>query len=145
MVRRKDVDWNAIKTEYITTDTSHRRLSEKYGVSATAISLRSSAEGWVGLKEQFLSDTLAKTLDAESDKEAKRLSRILVVSDKILSAIEKAVDSFLAEELTLDKGALKQLTGALKDIKDIQTTDERDSEGGGITVVFGDDVEDYSK
>ena len=145
MVRRKDVDWSAIKTEYITTGTSHRRLSEKYEVSATAISTRSSAEGWVSLREQYLSDALAKTLDAESDKEAKRLNRILSVSDKILTAIEKAVDSFLVEELSLDKGALKQLTGALKDIKDIQLIKDDSSEGGGITVVFGEDVEEYSK
>ena len=30
-------DWQAIKTEYITTDTSYRKLAEKYGVSRVQI------------------------------------------------------------------------------------------------------------
>ena len=30
-------DWLKIKTEYITTDISYRKLAEKYGVSNTVI------------------------------------------------------------------------------------------------------------
>ena len=30
-------DWQAIKTEYITTDTSYRKLAQKHGVSYQAI------------------------------------------------------------------------------------------------------------
>ena len=30
-------DWQAIKTEYITTDTSYRKLAQKYGVQASVI------------------------------------------------------------------------------------------------------------
>ena len=30
-------DWQAIKTEYITTDTSYRKLAQKYGISHVQI------------------------------------------------------------------------------------------------------------
>ncbi|MBR5632503.1 MAG: hypothetical protein IKW68_00855 [Clostridia bacterium] len=144
MARTKNVDWNAIKTEYITTGISHRGLSEKYGVAAATISVKSSAEGWVDLKKQFSSETLAKAIENESDKQADRINRILRVSDKLLTAVEKAVDAFLSEELMLDRGALKQLTGAVKDIKDIQLVKDDSNEVQGITVVFGDGTEEMS-
>ena len=43
-------DWLKIKTEYITTDTSYRKLAEKYGVHYQTICSRSKAEGWVLLR-----------------------------------------------------------------------------------------------
>ena len=41
------VDWLALKTEYITTDTSYRKLAKKYGVTAQAIYYKGKAEEWV--------------------------------------------------------------------------------------------------
>lgn len=48
------MDWNSIKTEYITTKTSYRRLSEKYGLSAAAIAKRAGAENWGELRREWL-------------------------------------------------------------------------------------------
>ena len=48
------------------------------------------------------------------------MRRLLSVSDKLLEAVEDAVDKFQAGELLLEKGALKSLSGTIKDIKDIQ-------------------------
>lgn len=52
--------------------------------------------------------------------QAKRAIRIQTVADKILEKIEKAVDNFEMVDLMTDRAALKQITGALKDIKEIQ-------------------------
>ena len=41
-------DWNAIKTEYITTDTSYRKLGEKYEINYKVIADRGKAEKWGG-------------------------------------------------------------------------------------------------
>jgi hypothetical protein len=49
------------------------------------------------------------------------MERLLSVSDALLDAVEDAVRKFQAEELMLEKGALKSLSGAIKDIKDIQS------------------------
>ncbi len=113
-------DWQKIKTEYITTNTSHRKLAEKYGVHATKISVTASREGWSKLREQYRSKTVAKTINAIGTAQAQRAARLQTVADKLLSKIEEAVDSFDMEILFVDKQALRQITGALKDIKDIQ-------------------------
>jgi uncharacterized protein YjcR len=115
------VDWSAIKTEYITDEsTSYRKLAEKYGVSYTSIGERARKEGWAKERERFLNKTLSKTLNAIGKKQARQASRVQMVAEKLLSKIEAAVDDLNMAELFTDRTALKQITGALKDIKDIQ-------------------------
>ena len=115
------MDWNSIRKEYITDESSsYRKLAKKYGVSYTSIGDKARKEGWAQEREQFLNKTLSKTLNAISQGQAKRASRLQTVADKLLDKIEAAVDNFEMTDLLMDKQALKQITGALKDIKDIQ-------------------------
>ena len=158
------MDWNVIKTEYITDESSsYRKLAKKYGVSYTSIGDKARKEDWAGERKQFLDKTLSKTLNAISKGQANRASRLQTVADKLLNKIEKAVDDFDMAELLVDKQALKQLTGALKDIKDIQMikseADLREQEAriaklqkdaesekndNTIEVVIGDGTEDFT-
>ncbi len=85
------VDWIKIKTEYITTNTSYRRLAEKYGVSHVQIGNVGKQERWVELRRQHLDKTLAKTLAADSRKKADRLTRINNATDRLLDRIEQAI------------------------------------------------------
>lgn len=86
------MDWNAIKTEYITTDTSYRKLATKYDVSYTAIGNKSRQEGWVDQRNQFINKTVSKSINSISNKTADRLTRIFNVSDKLLEKLERAVE-----------------------------------------------------
>lgn len=116
-----EIEWTAIKTEYITDESaSYRKLAQKYGVSYTSIGERARNEGWAQQREQYLNKTLSKTLSAMSGAQAKRARRIQTVADKLLLKIEQAVDNLDMQELLVNKQALKQITGALRDIKDIQ-------------------------
>ena len=110
-------DWQAIKTEYITTDTSYRKLAQKYGVSTTQICNVGRDEKWVEQREQFLNNTTAKTLEKISQQEANRAAKIHSVADKLLLKIEAMVDS---EEPLSEKG-IRALTAAVKDLKEIQS------------------------
>ena len=110
-------DWQAIKTEYITTNTSYRKLAQKYGVSATQICNVGRDEKWVEQREQYLSKTSAKTLEKISQQEANRAARIHTVADKLLNKIEAMVDS----ERPLDTKGIRALTAAVKDLKEIQS------------------------
>lgn len=85
-------DWKAIKTEYITTDTSYRKLAQKYGVSTTQICSVGRDEGWVELRKQHLNKTVAKTLDKISSKQADKMARIDKLTDKLLDKLERAID-----------------------------------------------------
>ena len=114
------MDWEALKQEYITTDISYRKLAEKHHAPLSSLMARGAKEGWVQIRAQLKSEVVAKIIKVESDKQAERMKRLLTVSDKLLEAVEDAVSKFQAGELLLDKGALKSLSGTIKDIKDIQ-------------------------
>ena len=113
-------DWNKIKTEYLTSDTSYRKLAQKYGVNATTIAKKASKEGWVSHRQQLANRTLSKTLTAVSNRQVNRAARLQKVADKLLNKIEAAVDDYNMAVLLVDRQSLRQITGALKDIKDIQ-------------------------
>ena len=110
-------DWQAIKTEYITTQTSYRKLAQKYGVSHVQIGNVGKDEKWVELRRQHLDKTFAKTVDKISQQEANRAARIHTVADKLLNKIEAMVDS----GKPLDTKGVRALTAAVKDLKEIQS------------------------
>lgn len=86
------------------------------------------------------------------------------MADKLLDKIEDAVDNLDMKELFLDKQALRQVTAAMKDIKDIlmikseadcreqearirnleKQAEANKDESGGIEVVIGAEAEEYS-
>jgi DNA primase large subunit len=115
------VDWKKIKAEYIAGGTSYRKLCDKYDVPLSTLKRVAHDEDWVGLREQCKTKSATKIIEIESDKQAERMKRLLSVSDKLLLAVEDAVNKFQAEELLLDRTALKSLSGTIKDIKDIQS------------------------
>ena len=84
-------DWQAIKTEYITTDTSYRKLAQKYGIHYKVISDRGKDEKWVELRSQYRDKTLTKTLDKMSNKKADKMARIDDLADKLLEKLEQAI------------------------------------------------------
>lgn len=110
------VDWTTIKIEYVTEKTSYRELADKYNVSFTEVSKRGRAENWTNERKIFLDKTYSKTLDALLKKQESRIKRIQTVTDEILNKIKESVDKM--EEP--DYQAFRQLTAALKDIKEIQ-------------------------
>ena len=85
------VDWTKIKTEYITTDTSYRKLAQKYGVSYQAICHRSQDEGWIAAREQHTNKTITKAIDKISSKKADKMARIDDLADKLLEKLEQAI------------------------------------------------------
>ena len=125
------MDWNAAKTEYVTTDISYRKIAEKYHVSLTQVAKHASDEKWVEAKKQFLNDTYTGTLAALTAGNTERIKKIINVSDRILSKVENAVD--IIEET--DMRAYKRMTAILKDIKDIQLMDESNDESNEMKIV----------
>ena len=109
-------DWKKIKAEYITTDTSYRKLAQKYGLAESTIYARGGKEHWVEQKERHQSKTVAKTLDALSNKEVDRAARLMTVADKLLKKVEQAVD----DDHPMSANAIKNLSDALKNIRETQ-------------------------
>ena len=109
-------DWQKIKTEYITTDTSYRELSQKYGVHYTNIAKRAKKEDWQQLRQQQTNTTQTKMIQAVERRKVDRAARLMTVADKLLNKVEQVVD----QEGPISAGAIKNLSDALKNIRDAQ-------------------------
>ena len=111
-------DWQAIKTEYITTDTSYRKLAQKYGIDSAVIGRRAKNEEWVKLRQQHIDKTQTKTLNAISRKQADRAANLIAVSDLLLGKVKILLE--MDSELLIDPQSMKHISGVLKDLKEIQ-------------------------
>ena len=111
-------DWQKIKTEYITTDTSYRKLAQKYGLDQATIAQRGKKEDWVGIRKQKASETQAKIIDAVEGRKVDRATRLQNVADKLLDKVEALVET--GDLVLMNSQAMKHLSGVLKDIKEIQ-------------------------
>ena len=111
-------DWKKIKTEYITTDTSYRKLAQKYGVNYRTICVRSKQEGWIEQREQHTNETTTNIINAIGRQQVSRAERLQSVADKLLTKVESLLDG--DPELLGDTQSMKHISGVLKDIKEIQ-------------------------
>lgn len=153
-------DWQTIKTEYITTDTSYRKLAQKYGVNYQAICHRSKEEGWIARREQYRNSTITKTLEKISQQEANRAAKFHSVADKLLNKIDA-----LADRPGMMPKDVRYLVAAMKDLKEIhgiksdldtqeqearianlrKQADKTDDNKEPIQVILSDDLMQYSK
>ena len=111
-------DWQKIKTEYITTDTSYRKLAQKYGVHYNAVANRAKQEGWISQRNQYCDTTVTNTVDAISSKQVDRAANLISVADLLLERVKSIVES--KPELLASTQSIKNLSGVLKDIKEVQ-------------------------
>ena len=109
------MDWKRIKAEYIAGGTSLRKLAEKYGVSFSTIQKKSMEEKWSELRKKSRRKEEEKIIDSVSSKEAKKAVDIIDVADKLLVKVAEVMDT-----MVVDTQSLKQLTSALKDLKEIK-------------------------
>ena len=154
-------DWQKIKTEYITTDTSYRKLAQKHGIHYNAIANRAKQEGWISQRNQYCDKTVTDTLDAISEKQVDRAANLIFVSDLLLSRVKSLLES--NAEVLRDTQSMKHISGVLKDIKEVQMIRsdadmreqearianlrkqaERDEDSKDVHVEMTDEVVDYS-
>ena len=98
------VDWLVIRNEYINGLGNYRELSEKHGVSQSTIRKRAATEKWSDAKEEQRNKIGTKleqeTADTIVKKEGERVERLLSISDKLITKIEKAVEELDLTQVT---------------------------------------------
>lgn len=154
------VDWNAIKTEYITdARSSYRALAEKYGVPRRTLEDRARAEGWCAKRGQSRGKIVAKTVAAKEKEQVDRALKILKISDRLVLRL----DRITADVDSLDLGKIDRIADVLKKIRDVQMirsdADVREQEARiaklnreceteqaqEVRIVFGEGDEEYAK
>lgn len=108
------VEWQKIKAEYISGNTSYRKLAEKHGISFNTLKDRAVVEQWYQLRQQNHNKTTTRIVKANQDKDVKKAVDIIDVADKLLLKIGEIVERYE------DPDSLKKLTSAIKDLKDIK-------------------------
>lgn len=156
-------DWQKIKTEYITTDTSYRKLAQKYGVDQATIARRAKKEDWVSSRQHHADKTQAKILEADSRKKATRAEKLQSVADLLMRKVEELLENM--EPADMDTQAIRHISATLKDLKEIQMIrsekdlqeqdariaklrKETESDEGNrepVRVIIEDGLEEYSK
>ena len=155
------MDWNAIKTEYITTETSYRKLCEKHGVTIGKLQFRATEEKWPELKKEFKKKVVTKSVNAVSNGYAQRATRVLAVADKLLNKIESTIENMDDQR---SSRAVKDVSDALKNVRDImmvrsdadireqearisklqREAQREDNQKEPIRVIIGDGLSEYS-
>ena len=135
------IQWDKLKTEYITTKISYQALAEKYGVPYSTVKTHARCDRWVELRQKHQQETLEKSLKIIGDRQAEDLARVDALADEMLSKLETAIqeldlqliqhkekgeDESCKWEKTyeeavpggiVDRQGLRQLAACLKDLK----------------------------
>ena len=115
---KHEVDWDELKKEYITTDTSYRKLSEKYGVSQSTLRKVAAKEQWVQLRNNF-----GTTRDAELVNQlgtqagainAKLDEKYFQLVEQLLLKAEQVMDAMPTWQVS----TIKEMATAMKYIKE---------------------------
>ena len=132
-------DWEMIKLDYVTDPlSSHKKISEKYGVSLVSIRKHSKADDWLATKKKYQRDVTEKVIQKVSAKNADKLANAIIAASNIADAIlkktedpdqfcryivqEGSAESYGSTEYVFEKmdmKAAKEAISALKGVDDL--------------------------
>lgn len=129
-------DWNLIMTDYITnSDSSLRKIAEKYGIRFTTVKDKAKADSWFATKQEYQKKIQKKAATKVVTKKANELAGLVTASDYIEKAILKAINdpdyfnkhlvsrNLNEEEDTLtilNTKAMKDMMRVIKDVEDVK-------------------------
>lgn len=164
----RKVNWEQIKTEYVTGDISYRKLAEKYGVSRATLQLRAKREEWFNQREKLRAKVMAKAIQKSEAKQVRVACKELTLLDKIEKHLDRAisdVDQFnryvVQEQIghgqtetteqiygKADMRALKdamQVLSMVEKMKQERIDRANSAESGNMSVRFSDDSSEWSE
>lgn len=110
-------DFKKIKSAYIRGGVSLRELSEKYGVSFSTLQKYAAKEKWTDLRKISGIKRDEKIAESVAEREAAKVDKIQTCADLLLDKIVKGLEN---DELVVTGRSLRDISGALRDIRDIK-------------------------
>ena len=121
-------DWEKIRAGFVKEGKSYRELARDFDAPYSTIQRRGTAENWPGQRAEYLEDDLG--------------IRLAQVTSKLLRRIEKTIDG----DKELDSRDFKAMTGALRELRELNGTEAAGAgDGGELTVRFVGEAEEMSK
>lgn len=152
-------DWNALRTEYVTTDISLPKMHEKHGTSLSALKDRCAKEGWVAEREKYRAEVGQRVVQKAVDAEVSRLEGLqnnaslvsTLIHMNLLNLTNWSLDTGVTEEgvkMVKDlTAALKQISEVMKDLYMIPANRAEDGDASGVIFlppVMEEEVEDLA-
>lgn len=112
------IDWEAIKTEYLTTDTSYRKLANKYKVNATTICKRAKSENWITQKANKSKQKQTELTEMASEQITDDFEKLISLNERLIGLAEQKVKGYeMLAKIDNDK---KEANFVLVDVKSLK-------------------------
>ena len=108
------IDLKKIKAEYISGNTSYRKLAEKYGMSRSKLQAIATREKWVDLKSQAQAKAESIIVNDIGKKNAKIDDRYFRLVDKLMQKAEETIENTPVWSVN----GLKEMATAMKYLKE---------------------------
>ena len=112
------VDWKIIKTEYITTNTSYRKLCEKYDIPFNTLQCRAKKEKWVELRKQHQDNIVSKSVEKAEESAIDYKSDLYDLAYKVATQLKDMINENTISDLVAMGIKPRDITGAIKDLED---------------------------
>lgn len=134
---RNKYDWNALKTEFVTSDISAAALSKKHGINPATLYRHYQIERWAEARQEYLGSVMEKCADKAAYIAAIKLSKELDIANKLSGILDEAVSdkdqfkrylvkekesdgSTVTEEHIFNKIDMKSLGSAIKALESLE-------------------------
>ena len=157
-------DWNAIKTEYITTSISYRKLCEKHNIPFNTLQCRAKKEQWVEERNKHQDRVVAKSIQKSESKAIDYKKTLYEIAYKVARQLNDMTEQNTIFDLAAMGIKPKDITGAIKDLEDalhvksevdlreqeariekLRKETEDNNESKDIRVVISSELDEYSK
>lgn len=117
-----DVDWEAIRMEYVAGGISLRRLAAKWGVTHSMIAGRSQREGWAKQRDRCKHKAITKSIDMVAAQKARSLANVMLGADRLSARITGDIEGAAnARDVSDLAKALKYAVDTLQAVYGIQS------------------------
>ena len=86
------IDWDAIRAEYIGGGTTYRRLAQKYGVGVTTIAVRAGNEGWTRDRQVARDESRDLAIRKASSQAAENAEKLEYARSLMIDRVIKALE-----------------------------------------------------
>lgn len=134
-----EINYDAIKTEYLTTDASFASLAKKYGINHSSISRKAKKDHWDEEKARMRNEAhrvvQEKTIEAQVDLADKCLSILYKMVDKVSEAVEVVSPE--------DTRSQKEILSMVKDLNEMGAFTLERSDGSNTLTIRFENCDNY--
>lgn len=125
------MNWEELKTEYVTTDITYHKMCQKYGIPYKTLALTAKKYHWVEDRHKMRTEVAIRTKEKVVEEKSNHLIGIAKAADKLADLCTKVmedenqffrrmgVDGEETISKKLDTKSMKELASTMKDLTQV--------------------------